>query len=322
MADPGTDGPGDGQPAAGTTTAPAPAPAAPPRAGTILTRGAAPASGASPAPSPAPAGNGTPPGQGAPDAPPAGDWRADFTDPELKTSRVLDKFTGKEALAKSYIELQQLIAPGNDAKPEVLERWRKHIGVPADPTGYVLPDPPSGTRDGATLTLAQQHFRDAGLMPWQAAKMAALFDTVESHREDLLRSEYAKGVDSLEQEWGAERFAQQTTLAARAIAFLDDQETEPAKRLAPWLDQTGHGDHPVLIRTLAKIGDMLEEHRLIDPQLPGMPGKTEAQAELDRINADPKHPAHNPDDPGHLAAFARKEGLYKLIHGTREVVQR
>jgi hypothetical protein len=237
----------------------------------------------------------------------------------VKGARTLDKFADPEALAKGYVELEKLKAPGADAKPEELERWRNHIGVPKDPTGYIPPAAPDGKQwEPGALKLAQERFRAAGLMPWQAESVFKLYSEYTENQLEITRQGFAQGLKGLEEEWGADQFARKSTLSAKAVAYLEESSGMKGQ-LTEWLEATGQGDNPLWVRALAGVGELLEEHRLIDGTLPGMPGRADAQAELERIKADKAHPAHHPGAPGHAEAHARYMGLYRTVYGTKEV---
>ena len=74
------------------------------------------------------------------------------------------------------------------------------------------------------------------------------------------------------------------------------------RSVADWLDSTGLGDDPSTLQALAawKRGDLRMS-------------ASKAQAELDRLTKDPKSDYRNANAPGHKAAVARANVLYKAL---------
>jgi hypothetical protein len=79
-----------------------------------------------------------------------------------------------------------------------------------------------------------------------------------------------------------------------------------------FLDQSGLGNHPELVKAWASIGSLLAEDGYIDGQVAGVPSTDEAKAQIAEIRAQGRaHPANNPDHPQYPAAQERLAQLYK-----------
>jgi hypothetical protein len=83
-----------------------------------------------------------------------------------------------------------------------------------------------------------------------------------------------------------------------------------------FLDDTGLGNHPELVKAWASVGALLAEDGYIDGQVAGVPSADEAAAKITAIESDRTHAAWHPENPGYKAAQAELERLYKLRYGT------
>lgn len=134
MSDPAPATPVPPAPADPNLNNPAPAPAAgdPP---------ANPAPAADPAPAAPPAGDPPPAAGDWPD-----DWRDKYAKGDEKKLKRLQRYGSPAAALDALFNAQQKIAQGvreplaADATPEEVAAWRQENGVPAEPSGYKMPD--------------------------------------------------------------------------------------------------------------------------------------------------------------------------------------
>jgi hypothetical protein len=85
--------------------------------------------------------------------------------------------------------------------------------------------------------------------------------------------------------------------------------------MVAFLEKSGLGNNPVLVKFFARVG-----HELLEDQLVGEGGDViggeGAKAEIAKIMGDPKHPYFNRSHPEHEAALKKMTGLYQIAYGT------
>jgi hypothetical protein len=206
--------------------APAAAPAAPNAAADLL--GGAPAPSAAPAPAPgAPA-----PAPGAPDPNAAGE--------------------------------QGLKLPGKDATPEQWAEFYKAIGAPEKAEDYKLPVPEGD--DGAFAKTASEWFKDAGILPQQAEKLAGKWnefvasqqqaaDKVEADRVAALHAKNTAEQADLRNEWGQAHTANMEFARRAATQFFPKEQAG-----AVISAMEGVLGYKATIQALHRIGQGLGEH--------------------------------------------------------------
>ncbi|MFY8121324.1 MAG: hypothetical protein ACOVK7_08045, partial [Burkholderiaceae bacterium] len=106
---------------------------------------------------------------------------------------------------------QGLKLPGKDATPEQWAEFYKAIGAPEKAEDYKLPVPEGD--DGAFAKTASEWFKDAGILPQQAEKLAGKWnefvasqqqaaDKVEADRVAALHAKNTAEQADLRNEWG------------------------------------------------------------------------------------------------------------------------
>jgi len=239
------------------------------------------------------------------------EWRQQIPE-AIRGEKTWDKFKDPAAFYQSYHAMEKMQGsmvsiPGKDAKPEQVAAFREKLGVPKDPGGYT---PPQGEGlDQARWQRWTGHAHKLGLTPEQLTGLATLEAEERADQGRTMRQSFTAGLDALKQEWGEGVFAKNVTLASRAV----DRHMSPEGK--KFLDDSGLGDHPELVKAWASVGALLAEDRYIEGRVAGLPSVDEAKAEIAMIRAAGKaHPANNPSLPGHHEAAAKLEGLYRLAH--------
>jgi hypothetical protein len=227
--------------------------------------------------------------------PPAGatTW-VDTLPQELRGNPSLAQFQGKTweevgpTIAKSYVETKSMIGADKMLKPS--EKWGEkeyndfyaQLGRPEAPDKYSMPEVqmPEGLKlDDAKIAERKALYHKAGLSDRQAKALieADLTFVKSSYEADQQSTQSAKtsAESSLKQEWG-DKYQANIELARSVVAkFGDDQFTR-------YIEESGLGNDPRLIKMLAKAGQGLMEDRATGK------GTTEiaasAGAAMDEIN--------------------------------------
>jgi len=255
---------------------PTPPPGAPPAA--------PPAAGAGQTPPPASSGTGS--------------WLDALPD-ELKNEPSIKLFKDPGALAKSYLSAQKMIGgpkiPVPDPKTATEDEWKavySKLGLPESPDKYEVKLPEGVQADENFMKGFKELAHKSGILPRQAQPLVEWF-TQEASRvmaaEAQAKAAQAKqGIEGLKTEWGAAY----DTKIKQANAALSETLGDLAPDFKKFLNESGLGDHPTLIKAFAKMGENLKEDDLKgdgDGRLGAMT-PAEAQSKINEIMSNPKHP--------------------------------
>lgn len=261
--------------------------------------------------------NGTAASAGAAGASPAvsAEWRNQIPE-AIRADKLWERHKDPASVFQSYHEAQKTIGgmvrlPGKDAKPEEVAAFREKLGVPKSAADYPAPAVPEGqTLDEARWDRWRGHAHKLGLTPEQLSGLATLEAEERAGALNGVRQEWGAGIDKLKAEWGPDLFAKKATLAARAV----DRHMSPEGKA--FLDASGLGDHPELLKAWASIGELLAEDGYIEGRVAGMPSPDAARARIAEIRAMPEY-----RQGGRRAEplQAEMDNLYKGIYGTKDV---
>jgi hypothetical protein len=224
-----------------------------------------------------------------------------------------------EALAKGYTSLEKLLGsdkvpvPKSDDDADGWDRWYKATGRPDDAKGYEF-EKPDKLPDGFYDETAEQSFRDwahqNGLNKRQAANLHKAYVKTQLDRhaayQEQQRQLHGRLKADLMREHGAafEGFSKGANAAVMRYADPD---------FKAWLDETGMGNDPRMIRVFGRIGkDMMG-----DVALRGQPKVEVNTADLDaQISEyrtknsaalyDKAHPDHDRHVKAMAALFAKR----------------
>lgn len=235
---------------------------------------------------------------------------------ELRGNPSLAQFQGKTweevgpTIAKSYVETKSMIGADKMLRPS--EKWTDkeyndfytQLGRPDAPDKYSMPEVqmPEGLKvDDTKIAERKALYHKAGLSDKQAKALieADLTFVKSSYEADKQSTESAKmtAESSLKQEWG-DKYQANIELARSVVAkFGDDQFTQ-------YIEQSGLGNDPRLIKMLAKAGQGLMEDRATGKGTTEIaPSAAHAMAEINQLKGD-------------------KEFMDKFVSGDKYAVQK
>lgn len=258
------------------------------------------------------------PGAGTPPAAPTEtSWR-DSLPEDLRGNGALAQFKDVGSLAKSYVHAQSLIGkkgvivPGEKATDEEWAGFFKAIGQP-DPDKFEIKLPQDGKINESFIKGFKESAHKAGLLPKQAQGLLDWYisneQTYAQEAQKTLQAIQEQGLGELKQEWG-QGYSKQIALAQAAVRELGGPE------FVAYLNETGFGNDPKLIRLMAKAGALLGEDK-IRGEGGGKFGKTpdELRREINDIMGNPSHPYFDTSHPGHKQAVAEMGQRYKALGG-------
>lgn len=248
------------------------------------------------------------------DAPP--EWAPQkYWDPKTKSVKTED-------LGKAYINLEKLLGrekvpvPTSDDDEEGWARWYAASGRPEKPDAYEFKRPdklPEGLNYDEDTEKA---FRDWAHINGLNKKQAAnLYDTyvktqIERHAayETTQKQSRAQAEMALRREYGNQYDAKLTQAKMALRQFADPD-------YYAWLDQTGQGNNPQMIRVWARIGEQLGG----ETRLQGKPQAQANPADMDRAIGDfrekYKEALFSRDHPDHAMRVKEYNKLFEARYG-------
>ncbi len=195
---------------------------------------------------------------------PQPDWTQSLS-PELKALVEVKGYKEPADVVQAYAHAQRLIGAEKIPLPKDGvwdETAREKLGIPKTPKDYQLarPELPQGiTYDEAFEAAALPVAHKLGLTPHQ---VQGLLEFYAGHQAQSLQStergrleENTMAVDALKSDWGAS-YDTKVAQAARAARYFGGDT------LIGFLNDSGAGNNPDLVRAFAKIGAMMSEDSL------------------------------------------------------------
>jgi hypothetical protein len=210
-----------------------------------------------------------------------------------------------EGLGKSYTSIEKLLGgekvpkPRSDDDQEGWDRWFKAAGRPDKQDEYELKRPdslPNGFYDEEAEKSFKTWAHVNGLTKKQAANLHENYvkTRLEQHQAYQVSQKQAKeqNVTSLKREWGAQ-YDSKVAAAKKALQAYADPD------YYKYLDESGEGDKPAMIRAWARIGERMGGERRLegDPQAADTRDPQSAIADFrvkyDKALHDRTHPDHD-----------------------------
>lgn len=233
------------------------------------------------------------------------------SDPSMQAIQTVDN------LAKSYVNAQKMIGADKIMVPNKYaedNEWKDvftKLGLPEKVDDYELSFKEGGDIDKEFFGNFKGAAHDAGILPKQAQKLFDWYnktntEMVDKYTNDRKMNEQ-KSVDGLKAEWGS-AYDSKMKAAKEAVLHYGDEN------LKAFLDETGLGNNPNLIKTFSKMGASLTEDSFTDggqAKLGFSP--QDAQLQINSIMSDKNHPYHDKHNPNHNNAVAEVHKLFQHI---------
>lgn len=251
------------------------------------------------------------------------DWRSTLPE-ELRAHTALSPIKNVQDLAKSFVHAQEMIGkkgvilPTDENDSEAWAAFNKAIGVPEMADGYKFPElelPEGMTLDEDMQKWFRQAAFEAGvpqrvadkLYKSYADRMVKQFQGYQGQVEERR----ASAEQQLRQDWGKD-FDNRLAGAQRLLRTFGDEQ------LVTYMDQTGYGNDPALIKLFSNIASKLGNDVLIEGSSGGGFGMTPtmAKAEINTKKADSEFMKRymNADQIGHKEAVEEMQRLFKLAN--------
>jgi hypothetical protein len=245
-----------------------------------------------------------------------GSWRDSLPD-DLKSSAALNAIPDVPTLVKSYINAQKMIGADKIAVPTAnasKEDWTavfQKLGLPKTPEEYKVEVEKGMEFDQDFFTGFKKLAYENGVLPAQAKQLAEFLHKEDKKSRDKEVSDYqanvTREIKKLQGEWG-EAYSENVAKAKAALNEFADKDTQEAIR------KSGLGNNVHLLKVLAKAGATLAEDKIKGEGGSGGFKLTpaQAQAELDAIHGNMKHPYYDKQHSEHLAAKTKVKELHAV----------
>jgi hypothetical protein len=97
---------------------------------------------------------------------------------------------------------------------------------------------------------------------------------------------------------------------------IDGQEWGP--KLTQFLNETGMGNHPLLVKLFHSMAMKTGEDKLIMSAGPSESDRQTAGERIRAIRGDKDHPFNNPKNPAHMDAVRHMQSLYETMNAKDE----
>lgn len=243
----------------------------------------------------------------------AADWKAALPD-DVKSDPGLQKYTSIEALAKGYLNVQKMIGSEKVPVPKTEDdwaRWYDAAGRPKEPTGYEFKEVqlPEGMNyntelEGAFKTVAHQ----AGLNVQQAQ---ALRDWFASQQGEAFTSDSRAAIEAR----NAAELSLKRELGNAYDGYVNAAKAALSEYTSPefvaFLDQSGLGNHPELVKAFGRIGrETLGETKLKSAGVAVEPTAAELDVKIADFRTSNREALYDKTHPDHARLTAELTRLY------------
>jgi len=248
-------------------------------------------------------------------------WK-EGVDAELRNDPSMQHILDVPTLAKSYVHARKQIGadkiaiPGKHATEQDWMSVYTKLGLPSSLETYDV-EIPSETFDETTINVIKEHAHKAGILPNQLNQLlagyAAAVDTAGEEATKQQELEQVKQIDGLRKEWGM-AFEQNVAEAKSAVKFLNDAAFNE------WLDKTGMGNNPTMIKVFNKFGQLLKEDSIKgQPEnVGGALSPANAKSELQKIHGNLDHPFYKKEHINHQNAVDEVNQLSHMAYPNEE----
>ena len=261
---------------------------------------------------------------------PVQDWKASLSD-DIRSDPSLADIKDADNLAKSYIHAQKMIGknrvalPDENATDSDWGQFYDSLGRPANAKDYNLgdrPEMPAGMEyDENFENTYRELSHKVGLTPKQAKDLYDGYNEYVNSQvmiqgEDAVQQS-AKWVEEVKKEFG-KAYDERVDLARRAVDTYGDAQ------LKEWLDSSGMGNNPMMLRMFSKMGEGLAEGRSDSSgQRSFTMPPAQAKQEIARYNRDSDFMTaySSGDHQGHAAAVEKMDSLFKLAYPDETPIQ-
>lgn len=205
-------------------------------------------------------------------------------------------------------QVQQLIL-GEELTDDDRNKVYERLGRPADPDGYDLTGIVPEQYNHDLVDQFKKKAHEVGMSNEATKKVAEWYKNVETAQKEAIEKSKNMQADAwmleLKRDFG-NKFDVEVKNANKALAAYTD------KAFAEYMNQSGLGNHPALVKAFAKIGRELSEDKLVQSETASRLAQSEElrRSEILRLRSDKAF--MDKYRRGDSAAIARMNALYEV----------
>lgn len=233
---------------------------------------------------------------------------------DLQEDSTLKLINDVPSLAKSYVNAQKMIGADKIVVPSkhaTDEDWKgvfSKLGLPSDLKEYGIKKPDGSDLEDDFLEQFKAEAHKSNILPKQAQKLVDWFSSANKVMTENVKKEMAtkqiQAIEGLKKEWGL-AFEGNVNKAHQVLKSFADEG------MMQYIEKSGLGNDVNLIKLFAKIGESLQEDKIIGKGS-GTPMFTpdSARSEINKIMGDFNHPYHISSHPNHGNAVEEMKKLF------------
>lgn len=263
----------------------------------------------------------------------AADWRSIIPE-SFRSDKGFEKYKDADSFFKGHLELASKV--GMQSLPVPQDGWTdaqwgdffNKLGRPEKPDDYKLERPqlPEGQKwDDDLEKWFKEKAHSAGLSQKMADKLfreytqfsterLSKLESAEKQQKETEESRIQQGISALQKEWG-DQWTAKVDGANLAVKHLGGDE------LAKFLNESGVGNEPVMIKFFAKLGETLSEDSFrggstFRAASAGFKSPSEALSEIGHLKTQESFmkTLMNKNEVGHAEAAARWKALHEAAY--------
>ena len=255
------------------------------------------------------------------------DWREQIPE-DIRGEGIFANVKDVGDLATQFVNAQKMVGadkilkPRDDWKEDDWNKFYNELGRPETAEKYQKPE--TKLAEGMEMSdevmgEALKLFHKSGLTQKQSNEVFGFYidlinGQVESATQESQKTQ-REAVESLKNDFG-DKYDENLDVAQSVVKKFGDEE------LIKFLDESGIGDSPLMIKLFAKIGGSLIEDTAVGTGKGlDLTTQTGAKQEIAKLTGDEDFQKMMNDrtHPGHADAVIRWENLHKQVHGTEIV---
>lgn len=232
---------------------------------------------------------------------------------DIRDEAALKTIHDLPSLAKSFVHAQKavgmdkVVLPSKHATEQDWKQFWNKVGLPEKFEEYKVDPPKDAEINTEFFGSVKKKMHELGFLPKQASELLNWYVGEEKKmleaRVEQGKSMMEEHKNTLKKEWG-KAYDQNIERAKQAVKFLADPD------LTKFLDETGAGSQPSVVKAFAKFAELLKEDAVHGLKSQSVRKPTDAQVEIGTIMANMEHPYHNTSHPNHRAAVKEMSDLY------------
>jgi hypothetical protein len=248
----------------------------------------------------------------------APEWLPEGVDSDISLDPSLRAIKDLPSLVKSYVHAQKKMGvkgvqiPTKDSSREEWDAFYQKMGKPTTLEEYAVQAPEENVVGEDFLNQFKQTAYEQNLLPDQAQ---AMFDFLNANGQSQLEAmetqkqeQVTAAIDGLKQEWG-EAFDRNVHRAQVAVAEFGGDD------LKAYLNETGLGNDPRLIKVFAKMGEQFMQEDTTNPEAKPAYAMSpdEAHAKINAYLGDFDGPYYNSNHPDHKRTVDEVQKLWQVV---------